>query len=108
MKEISFVQLIITTQIDHTSFTGNNKQTTGHTTGYILSTLINDASTKLSPDYPENISSSNCRNLEHRQVASKFSPSTIEFQQFFQTWWTLKVQLLLALIVMTWAGNCYC
>ena len=38
-----------------------------------------------------------------QQVASKFSPSIIELQKFCQTWWLLKVQLLLALIVMTWA-----
>jgi hypothetical protein len=36
-------------------------------------------------------------------VASKFSPTVIELQKFCQTWWLLKVQLLLALIVMTWA-----
>jgi hypothetical protein len=32
----------------------------------------------------------------------KFPPQ-LELQKFCQTWWLLKVQLLLALIVMIWA-----
>jgi hypothetical protein len=71
----------------------------------MLSTLSRHL--QICPSYPESISSSNSRNLGPFGLGinklHQNSPSIIELQKFCQTWWLLKVQLLLALIVMTWA-----
>jgi len=71
----------------------------------MLSTLTTSTNLPfLSRDYfKQQLQKSWAVRLGHQQVASKFSPSIIELQKFCQTWWLLKVQLLLALIVMTWA-----